>query len=346
MINTPVSVIITCFNLEAYIQASIESAINQDYPGEVEILVIDDHSADSSNQLISAYNNIIHIPLESNQGVLKATIAGIQASSHSLLFFLNGDDIWEPTKLSNIVPKFQTDRRLALVTHDLYFIDANGFPSNKESRPNHVMSKAATSEHGQLVLDGILHHHDYVWLGSAFAVHRELGNLSGFISFVEGLSEAENTYQDWPLAFWVACQSGITAEYVSKKLFSYRLHGFNHSGDSSSLTKASRNFCRSKNTLHAIYLISKLYLVSPSVQTAIQARLAFYSYLVDLYSEKPLQATLGFVTCFPSFAKLSTSPSKELFRFILIQLLGAQRFISIANSQRLLRHSLGPTHTS
>lgn len=332
--TTPVSVIITCYNLQDYIGSAIQSVLNQDYSGQVEVIVVDDNSSDCSNQVISSFSQVIHIPLQSNQGVLNATIAGIQASSHTLLFFLDGDDIWRSTKLSSIVPKFHSDSRLALVTHDLNFIDAKGRLLNKQTRSSRVMSEHLSSDYPKLTLDGILHHHDYVWLGSAYAVHRDLANVSGFISFIKSTPDPNNTYQDWTLAFWAACQPGISVDYVPTKLFSYRLHGVNHSGDSSTLAKASRNFRRSKNTIHCIYLISILYHVKPSVQKSIRTRLTYYKYLDDLYSPTPLKATMGFLSCIPYFSFLSVSPVKEFIRFSLIQLLGAQNFINITNALR------------
>ena len=100
--------------------------------------------------------------------------------------------------------------------------------------------------------DGILLHSDYVWLGSAYAVHRRLGDVPGFCAFAKSLPEPFNTYQDWPLAFWVACQQEVGLGYVPRKLFRYRLHGANHSGDATSVTKAIRNVRRTRNTMGAL----------------------------------------------------------------------------------------------
>ena len=85
------------------------------------------------------------------------------------------------------------------------------------------MAATRPSREDYVTRDGIPLHSDYVWLGSAYAVHRTLGNLKGFLHVRKRLPDSFNTYQDWPLAFWVACQPGVTWGYVPHKLFRYRL---------------------------------------------------------------------------------------------------------------------------
>jgi glycosyltransferase involved in cell wall biosynthesis len=326
-----VSVVVTCHNLEKYIAAAIESALNQDYPGSVDVLVIDDCSTDRSAEIIKSYESVRYLRPEQNRGVLMATVLGLESTTGELVFFLDGDDVWEATKLSTVVERFRADSKLALVTHDLTYIDSHGKVLDKKTRVEDVMGSTHPPSEGKAIHDGILLHSDYVWLGSAYAVRRTLGDLKGFCSFAKGLPDSFNTYQDWPLAFWVACQPGVSCGYVPLKLFRYRLHGANHSGDASSVGKAIRNVRRARNTMQAISEIADRFMAEARVHKATNRKLAFYKYLEDLYSGHKGHATTAF---FASLAYLMTSPEpllKEVFRFLAVQFLGVERFIGLAS---------------
>ena len=49
-----ISVIMPVYNVEKYIQDSIESVLNQTYPN-IELIIVDDKSTDSSSQIAARY---------------------------------------------------------------------------------------------------------------------------------------------------------------------------------------------------------------------------------------------------------------------------------------------------
>ena len=162
-----ISVVVTCHNLENYIGLAIESVLSQDYRGLIDVVVIDDCSTDRSVEIIKSYANVRYLRPERNLGVLMATVLGLESTTGELVCFLDGDDVWEPGKLTAVVERFRRDPRLALVTHDLEFIDSSGSVLDRESRPAHVMSSVLPDRESAVTRDGILLHSDYVWLGSA-----------------------------------------------------------------------------------------------------------------------------------------------------------------------------------
>jgi glycosyltransferase involved in cell wall biosynthesis len=324
--NELVSVVITCFNLERYIAQAIESVLRQDYSGRTEIIVVDDCSTDSSAEVIRRYPQVQYLRTASNCGVLLATVAGVEASSGDIVFFLDGDDLWSPGKLQALVPRFRSDPDLALLTHDLHFIDSEGMPIERDSRPCQVLGRLEPGSVDAAVRDAILLHGDYVWLGSAYAVRRRAAAISEFCEFARSLPDPGNTYQDWPLAFWVAAQPHAKLGYVPGKLFSYRLHGANHSGDARSAAKAVRNVRRSRNTMEAMERIALKYRLPRCVVRTTRAKLAYYAYLEDLYSGRRWQAAKGLLGGFPYIAR-TRSASRELARFVACQVLGFEGFI-------------------
>ena len=86
------SLIITCYNEEKYIERCIDSILKQFRKG-VEIIVINDCSTDSSSTIINRYNaQIKSFSLSQNHGLSYARNYGIQHSQGQYLMFVDGDD--------------------------------------------------------------------------------------------------------------------------------------------------------------------------------------------------------------------------------------------------------------
>ena len=137
-------------------------ALNQDYQGSVDVLVIDDCSTDRSAEIIKSYKSVRYLRPEQNLGVLMATVLGLESTVGELVFFLDGDDVWEATKLSTVLERFRADSKLGLVTHDLAYINSHGNVLDKKMRVEDVMASIRPSSEGKAIRDGILLHSDYV----------------------------------------------------------------------------------------------------------------------------------------------------------------------------------------
>lgn len=95
--NPKISIIITVYNGEAYLNTSLISIQNQDFK-DIEIIMIDDCSSDNSINLIKElmikeprivlYKNII------NKGMLYTKIKGIKLAKGKYILLLDEDDIF------------------------------------------------------------------------------------------------------------------------------------------------------------------------------------------------------------------------------------------------------------
>ena len=94
-----ISVVITTFNQEKYIEAALNSVLVQTYP-PFEIIVVDDGSTDETSKRIAPYGKEIRYIRQTNQGVAASRNTGVRTASGELVAFLDGDDIWEPDKLA------------------------------------------------------------------------------------------------------------------------------------------------------------------------------------------------------------------------------------------------------
>jgi len=97
---TAVSVIIPTFNRANVVGRAVSSVLFQSFQ-EIEILVVDDGSTDSTWKTIRQFGTRIqYLPLGSNFGVSAARNAGIRKSTAPFIAFLDSDDYWLPEKLA------------------------------------------------------------------------------------------------------------------------------------------------------------------------------------------------------------------------------------------------------
>lgn len=87
-----VSVIIPCFNSEEYIDGAITSVLRQTYK-EIETIVIDDGSDDSSVNIISKFRDRIKFFSQENKGVSSARNLALKYARGEFIKFLDADDI-------------------------------------------------------------------------------------------------------------------------------------------------------------------------------------------------------------------------------------------------------------
>lgn len=107
----PVSVLIAAYNEEQTIKNTLTSVLDQNYPGIVEVIVINDGSRDKTKEYIETAvreNNsknvsIRPIHFEQNSGKATALNAGLDVSSHDLIVTLDADSYLFRTSLRNIV---------------------------------------------------------------------------------------------------------------------------------------------------------------------------------------------------------------------------------------------------
>lgn len=93
-----ISIVIPVFNCERYLSDAIESVLRQSYK-PIEIVVVDDGSADRSGEIAKGFGPSIRYVLQPHSGIAAARNKGISLSRGSFFAFLDADDIWTENKL-------------------------------------------------------------------------------------------------------------------------------------------------------------------------------------------------------------------------------------------------------
>ena len=88
-----VSVIIPCYNGEAFLKEAIESALEQSY-NEVRVIVVDDGLTDSSPEIAQMFP--VRYIRQPNRGLTASRNLGVLESNGSYIVFLDADDRLKP----------------------------------------------------------------------------------------------------------------------------------------------------------------------------------------------------------------------------------------------------------
>ena len=97
-----ITVIIPVYNTASYLRECLDSVVNQSY-SNLEIIIVNDASTDSSKQIINQYQNqdnriqVIHH--KDNLGLGGARNSGLDITTGQYIFFLDSDDIIEKNAL-------------------------------------------------------------------------------------------------------------------------------------------------------------------------------------------------------------------------------------------------------
>lgn len=107
-----VSVIVPTYNEEKHIRACLDSIIENDLK-EIEIIVINDGSTDSTKEILEEYKNkydIIKVIEKENEGQGSARNIGIELAKGEFLTFVDADDEIHNNMLSKMYEKLQKEQ--------------------------------------------------------------------------------------------------------------------------------------------------------------------------------------------------------------------------------------------
>ncbi|MDZ4866196.1 MAG: glycosyltransferase [Alphaproteobacteria bacterium] len=223
-----ISVIVPSYNYAAFLPACIESVAVQGYP-ELELVVIDDRSADNSVQVIedlssrddlrSAFKGRVHLEVNANNlGAHETINRGIRASSGSYVCIVNADDVYGPDRLHKMMEQVRAKAaRFAFSGVD--FIDEHGLRSGNQ--PESVVHRLRRR---QAAID------KFPTVGFACLVSNVAISTGNFL-FERRLYDEVGPFgglrycHDWD--FLLRCLLFTEPLYVPNATYKYRVHGTN-----------------------------------------------------------------------------------------------------------------------
>lgn len=97
-----VSVIVPVYNGDKYIEACLQSILQQDYPN-LEVIVVDDGSTDQTAARVSGFGSSVVYVRQNNSGSAVARNLGVKMARGEFIAFNDGDDLWAPHRLKQQV---------------------------------------------------------------------------------------------------------------------------------------------------------------------------------------------------------------------------------------------------
>jgi cellulose synthase/poly-beta-1,6-N-acetylglucosamine synthase-like glycosyltransferase len=205
-----VSVIIPCYNGEAFLAEAIESALAQTYQ-PVEIIVVDDGSTDSSPAV--AHKFPVRYLHQYNHGLTKTRNRGIRESRGDYIVFLDADDRLRPEAVESGLCVMLERPECAMVVGDHVFLSEDGRHLRNSRKDCLVAShyKALLKSNFIEMISSVLFRRD---------VLEEIGGFDTGLRVAEDYELYLRISRNYP----IACHPSVVAEY--------RLHGANASRNS------------------------------------------------------------------------------------------------------------------
>lgn len=120
-----ISIVTPSYNQEQFLERTILSVINQNYPN-LEYIIIDGGSTDGSVDIIKKYQKYLAYWIsERDSGQSEAINKGFQKATGEIYAYLNSDDILELNVLKRINEIFTTQKKLDLIYSNCKIIDEN-----------------------------------------------------------------------------------------------------------------------------------------------------------------------------------------------------------------------------
>jgi len=182
-----VSIIISVYNSQKFLEECIESALNQTYQN-IEIIAVDDGSTDNSLEILKKYSDKIKIISKKNGGTASALNQGIKIAKGEWIKRLDHDDVLYPDAVENLVSvgKNIEDKKKTMLYGHFDVISSTGEIRSKKIEPNY--NNLEIFDFNVILLDHMLAIH------IASLIHRSTFEEYGM--YDESIESAED-YELW-----------------------------------------------------------------------------------------------------------------------------------------------------
>lgn len=119
------SIVMPSYNQAQFIERSILSVLNQDYPN-IELIVMDGGSTDGTVEIIKKYSKYIaHWVSEKDDGQSHALNKGFARATGEVMGWMNSDDLYLPGSISRAAEALRTGPQRSVVFGDWWSIDVD-----------------------------------------------------------------------------------------------------------------------------------------------------------------------------------------------------------------------------
>lgn len=215
-----VSIIIPTYNSAQFVTSAVDSALGQTYR-DVEIIVVDDGSQDSTRSVLAPYAGRIRYLRQENRGLAGARNTGIRVATGEFVGLLDADDQWRPDYLETMV-LLARERDAAVCYCQARCMSADG-----DDLPQVLGGPPVASTEIRRKL-----------LRANFLIPSTILARRSVLLAADLFDEALRSCEDWDL--WLRLPPATSIAGTDAQLVRYRIHGSSLSTDPSSMQHAVR----------------------------------------------------------------------------------------------------------
>ncbi|MDR1042817.1 MAG: glycosyltransferase family 2 protein, partial [Clostridiales Family XIII bacterium] len=131
-----ITVVIPVYNTGEYLEAALDSVVNQTHK-DIEIIVVDDGSTDASREIIlrraEADGRIVPVLLDENRGLVYARKQGTEFATGEYLLFLDSDDDLSTDAVERLIGE-AANGRPDILNFDVNVVNVSGLTDDAEGR--------------------------------------------------------------------------------------------------------------------------------------------------------------------------------------------------------------------
>lgn len=244
-----ISIAMTTYNGEKYIEKQLESILNQTVKPD-EVIIVDDCSKDNTVSLVNNFiknnnlNNWNIIELSKNYGFINSFNEAIKRVSGDIIFLCDQDDIWLQNKIQLMTEIIIKNPKILCLTSGFIKIDSNdnviATKRNPFSANNNLIRKRIT-ENDCINID-ILQVITYnVSPGCTYAFKKEIKE-----DFINSINDKNFLPHDWKINIIAALYKGLY--FLNTPTIKYRIHENNTLGLNRNLNIEDRiKSCKKSN---------------------------------------------------------------------------------------------------
>lgn len=202
-----ISVVTATYNRAEYLEETIVSVLEQNYP-DLEYIIIDGGSTDGSVEIIKKYEkHLTYWVSEKDRGQGHALNKGFRKASGDILGWINSDDFYLPGALEEIGRVYRESADTVIAGPVINFNELTG--ETRLIRPRNITYQ-------NMFEFGLLNRHNVVWHQPGVFLPRKLFEAAG------GIDEQWYYLMDHDLYMRLLKHTGVV--YAEKPLVKFRVH--------------------------------------------------------------------------------------------------------------------------
>ncbi len=200
-----ISIITPSYNQAQFLEKTIESVVNQNYPN-IEYIIIDGGSTDGSVEIIKKYaSKIYYWESKKDEGQSFAINRGLSLASGEIVTWLNSDDYYLPETLKKVA-EYWNKQPFHFLVGNCYFVDENGIQLSIQNKSKLINNNYYLPFTNKCIINQP---------GSFFslAIFKQLGPLD------------TNLHYSMDVDFWLKiASSNYKFDYIDEYLCNFRRH--------------------------------------------------------------------------------------------------------------------------